>query len=792
MPPVERDRDTTMNADTAGSRSGIALVIVLGLMSVMVVLAIAFITGMRTERLAARNYKDTTVAREMIHVGLTRAAIDLDNDQYTNRWMYLNLSSEAFPSKPIPDLAVNKSICSDIVTEYGRSNMPLSLWASALPVANSVRWAHIRENGTAGRAIGRYAYLAVNCSGFLDANRQHDNYPVVNVRMYGSNCNEVAWGQPDIATVFPELRNGYGDRLARGRMDGSVRTYGTGPRQFRRAETVPDLWIAGRYGYDANYPLNLFPQNLFVFSHFPSGGWYDSGTIQTQICVGGNITTITRDRASIAQEFSRMFTRASIAPHAGDADFAARNLEDYLDSDYIPGGVNGGLLAVGANCNNFCTEPVPMINEIAIHSELTSGDPGRITINYMIELWYPFEGVTNPNSYEVCISSALVGQGYGPLDRATARANGPWTRSRYEPVRLRQTARLQTNMPLRIDFSEIAVRTTGDEGAPFVDRVTGGGVGSPTVIQMPWSTYMSDSTARPAYTEWQVNDPRINFHMKPDNPPGTSWSRSARPESAWRLARNPKQEAAPSSLGRQNDGIPGEFTRPGAPGFMEMHVRNRDNLTVLGEMGLLLFSATRPWQTIALIDPPANQGLERALRVYDHFNVSTNTQRGIVNLNTFNAPSLASIFVNEPVQRWPGEGGTAPTRLSTAQALALGREIIARRRMYPGGLTNRSDIAILRDAFTGVLGSYDEPQLEGIVRNSGQLFDTRQNLFLVYLAGQAVQDNNRDGIADLDPYDRQDVVLANQRALALLWRDPWPDAQGRNKCFIRWFRWMEE
>ena len=53
-------------------RSGIALVMVLGVLSLMVLMAVSFAISMRTERVAAGNQLDTVRVRQLAQVGLVR------------------------------------------------------------------------------------------------------------------------------------------------------------------------------------------------------------------------------------------------------------------------------------------------------------------------------------------------------------------------------------------------------------------------------------------------------------------------------------------------------------------------------------------------------------------------------------------------------------------------------------------------------------------------------------------------------------------------------------------------
>jgi len=67
---------------------------------------------------------------------------------------------------------------------------------------------------------------------------------------------------------------------------------------------------------------------------------------------------------------------------------------------------------------------------------------------------------------------------------------------------------------------------------------------------------------------------------------------------------------------------------------------------------------------------------------------------------------------------------------------------------------------------------------ESIVRNSAGLFAPRQQLFTVLLNAQVLQDNSTN-------------VLAEQRGVGLVWRDPYP-VNGRHEIRVRNFRWLTE
>ena len=65
--------------NTHSQREGIALIAVLGFLSILILMAIAFLMNMRTERLVAETAKDDVQTRQLLH-GALAAAMDDVND----------------------------------------------------------------------------------------------------------------------------------------------------------------------------------------------------------------------------------------------------------------------------------------------------------------------------------------------------------------------------------------------------------------------------------------------------------------------------------------------------------------------------------------------------------------------------------------------------------------------------------------------------------------------------------------------------------------------------------------
>ena len=190
------------------SASGSALVIVLGMLSVLMLMSIAFTTFMRTEHAGATNLKNGLVAKQALSTAIARVtdAIDLSID--------VPVDGEPFPAVPVwpePWLASSSSLTNDFLQsaalapterpgaqvlnyEMSRYLTPaqISLVRSAkvdwAPIYASVGNGTIQKDrgsglsgqkvnlyGSLGRpandsVVGRYAFLVLPTTGLLDLN----------------------------------------------------------------------------------------------------------------------------------------------------------------------------------------------------------------------------------------------------------------------------------------------------------------------------------------------------------------------------------------------------------------------------------------------------------------------------------------------------------------------------------------------------------------------------------------------------------------------------------------------
>jgi hypothetical protein len=131
-------------------------------------------------------------------------------------------------------------------------------------------------------------------------------------------------------------------------------------------------------------------------------------------------------------------------------------------------------------------------------------------------------------------------------------------------------------------------------------------------------------------------------------------------------------------------------------------------------------------------------------------------------------------------------------------------EISTNKGMYGSNVFDSSAGWVTTGAFKegGTLsmtpGPYqlDNNQKEAIIRNSYRLFNPNQNLFTIVLIAQAINDQP-DGMGNYGTYGNEDTIVGEKRAVALVWRDPFPDlpsppGSGRHEMFVRTFKYLNE
>jgi len=792
---MDKETNITLSSST-DRRRGIALIIVLGMLSVMMVLAVAFAISMRTERIVAGNHLEVVRSRQLVYAALARALRDIDQDltrynteaypaQWSTRTVNLgtrnavnlytgevvNLLTKAsldccgkFPS---PGKVMDKSggwmVDSNAYWSPGALDDPLlwppnGVWVESSNDSGTVQnnttntitaqsdgggpmdwgeWYRIRDPALPQWmpvGAGRIAYLIVNVSGLLDANFVGKT---PEDRGVGSNVHDIVLSDlSDVvnADAFVQDRDQYTN----------VGLYET---MFELKENNSGFVPTG-------------PRNFHTYARAPSE--IDG---QLPALVSGTAGDLSGREADIKAAFER----AHFAP---DADVLAEilyaNLIDYVDADSVPGSAVGSI-------DGPYVEMIPMINEVRITNEVTDTDgnlSGYLTV--WIECAYPF--VRSPGGqfeleFTVNVDAAALPPGvvFSPAMPFT------FTSGQFMPVP-------ESYTPFRFTFTvsgpnpgagglrytvdiDARIRSSGSE----VDRIPTLSLG---ILLPPVPTGGTVGTA----VGRDVIDPRLNWTDQ-------QWANN----SPWHYYSTMGNINSNAILFLSNN-------QYGCDGDTRMHAANQP-LRSLGELGYLFSpgqsydrvpadlqpesNESYPWRTIRLYD----YGNGQWDRVLDHFALEEGASfKGRVNPNSEVGEALRAVFDQMPLDSYPGG---AATLLSWANTLYLADAIQACTWTNP--VVRLSELG-RRDVATNVfstLGTNSVPseiEKESFYRNSVELLHPRQNLFLILLAAQTVTDPERYG----------SVPRTDQRALAVVWRDPLPDSDGHHPCFVRWFTWLKK
>ncbi|MCF7838462.1 MAG: hypothetical protein K9N49_07505 [Candidatus Marinimicrobia bacterium] len=487
MNPAQRKSDP---------RSGIALIIVIGFLSVLVILGVGFAIAMRTERLTSRYFAEDVNARHLIPRAL-HTAMEMIDTQYAGA-MYIptwNSGSTwaGYRSGGAGELVTNPPFASS------------SYFTSAIPTAvrstsqwGQARWVEITSGVGAdpNEVIGRIACVADDLSGLVDANYIGiTNIPGVNRAIHIEPTT--------LLSEFSDPANV--SRFIARRLPGHA-------QPITRFEDVADIWIEGLHSYPAGSTrfLRSQPDSLVAYSHAPNGFW-DGATVQSRAYIGTNSAQLSANKAEIVAALMAGGLDAT------QADNTHINLLDYLDSADVP---QGGV-------GHPHHEATPLINEFQVQvTSVAVPDPGGVnpptydlSATIQVELFYPY--VTDePGPYELQVFWQPQ-NGVPPfgVDSRMGAISGSWSFNDYRNVALPAWVRNFPSEPLHHYFYVVLRR-----GANPVDQA--GAPGN--------SGFLLGATA--GTVGYQVRDPRFNWDVTPAanqwQSPGGSTLDPANPENS--------------------------------------------------------------------------------------------------------------------------------------------------------------------------------------------------------------------------------------------------------------------
>ena len=736
MPAPERRRE----------KSGMALVIVLGVLSVMLIMAMSFTIIMRTERTASANRIDDMRLRHMLETALARAAAHIAADlvdENTNRlvyppWLVLPSPTNSFTNYGsiglFPEDFTNPVTATFPIDTYNniqkkwnttwyvnnglvyrvpnpfpnkyrpnfRNDMtnyvPGALRAEAEINNTNMYWqpvsfvntigaylGNVQSSMTVTTVVGRVAYMVLNCSGLWDANYVGglSNSIAPYLRQSGANVREV-----DLNSFSPEITNATQFLLQRA---GDV-----------RYDSVHDL---------VENNLGNSPSNLFVYSYARTGYWDSASSCVTGALYLGTDADIAGAKSQVVEAFNKC--GLSVA----QSGWAYTNLMAYFN-------------------------PYPFVTEICIENFITfTPSPVKYVLNteVFLELWWPYPSETwDPASNKVNVAVTFLdgNEGRRP-DNYTMTENAVTVNpdSPFKYITIKWSKDCGPASPnynrARIDYQIFSPRS----GLPVFNN---------SVVVNLAGSWAGDS---PRHGSMEVVDPR--FAGDP------AWWRNRAG-----LSTNVNQAKGDFRANPANAAIVDDWDDWDGIGCS-----TTNRLLTLGELGFIAYA---PWQTINLTN-------SNHAKVFDVFRLDQQTNyHGLFNPNSSNRDALASAFANMPVDYYAGQPVAAGKRLDLVKARLIADNIIANGPYN----TNMSDLAKrvmwTNSAFSSICT--DKPTREALIRNSFGLFNVRQNVFEILLAAEAA---GVDGRFALRP--------VRSRAVAIVWRDPYT-----GRMFLRSIKYLRD
>lgn len=823
-------------------RRGVALIIVLGFLSIMIVMAVAFLTQARVERQVADSTLEAMRGRQLLRTAVYAAMNDY-SVELANSGLVMpptNSDYDVFVSVPP---AANFGLAGrkigqdnvDLLVGEVESWIPQRYYTNAPyyardTVTNEAQWILVREDPTTAqpsRILGRYAYVCFDQSGGIDANliardpnvagsdgRTASNRVRRSARQVPMNLlpetvdasqfksYRAGWKGFDSLYALIKLTDGYPND---GNLNSCVRW------QPERKECVPGPGLA------SNLVSDLVPFSLSVYR----GGRFDSGTstwTPPVLCGGAPWDNVLNP---ITGQFAGNWK-----------EWIEDAINDYTNKNSkIPAGVDYPS-----------PKNVPMFNEINATCrlfEIPTVDPQwstyELEVRLTFEFWYPFPSDDNKNPGNFQMPAPTVGG--NPL------ATGPdqvWLKTTLQvpafpagfPVGLLAgvspgalsveadynkgkpyTPAGSSNFAYRLPVNPMPA--AGYPGAPApnllpstvsipglqlkVENITishpiyltgaGGNADmiSEGLLLSPTPMMLVPGAAAPVPRVLEVTDPRLN-HL-----PGQ-----------WVLQPSP-------SLNAQNKwdaAMEAKFLAEGT----NMYCRNGPMVTP-AELGFI--STGKAWETIDICTPAAAGKSFNNLGVLDRLVADTNLYaswvsnkvfytNGTINLNTRSSNVLAACFVDLTRHEVPGVAVDGPDGISANPiepevAFELAKSILAANttgKLGQGAFETGTDWvrcdAMQQGGSLAAMG-LNNNQREALVRNTWGLFSPDNSLFTVVAVAQAI----KEAPASVDPVgvfnENFDMITGERRAVVLVWRDPFKNGGNlHHEMFPRMFRYLND
>jgi len=720
-------------------RSGVAVIIVLGMLALLMIMGVAFSVSMRVERRSAGNYSHSVSTKNLVWAGLA-SAIDRIEDE---------VGDDMFPDFDIVESDYSASDMSYVMLGRGEAldYIPGAFTNSAKKIKSgwstfNVTW---RNGGIRSTNIpGRYAYLILNCSDFIDA-----NYAGGTNRLGGIGSQEL---QLDTIMGGSNPQDLFENR------DYDI-----------RYETLQEMnaIIGNEIG-------RTFTNNdLVVYSRYPGG----SG----RFFIGGNQAELMAKKGDIKKHLETAVSGAA------DYEFMFNSLIDYIDEDSVPFALDEAY-----------TERIPMINEVIVHRFQLKRNQSTAVLRrpeISFELAYPFveesdesfniqmdvtvEIHDNPITTNVVLNySVLTNTTAGEIAESYNRNVFSFSDETFD---------MTNTLSLSVDFEikgKVIISGGADDGE-IVDEVPSpyAGKGLEIKFNAGKNTFRVDRTHN-TQPSLECIDPRSNWD--------TVKNGEKLDKQQWLMCTDAdlNTERELNSAAKRWFASPRYNRNLGFETNLQLRVSNKGHLESVGELSNLLRRShlRMRYNTLRLYDYSANKRAKRD-RVFEEFTVVTNNViRGSVNINSPFSEMISPAFVDVPL-KYPESFSDSHNNQDKLGDSAVLDDILDKliSNRPAGGYTNLAGICTFdwRKAIPS-LSSRSDFEVESIITHTYGLLGIRQNLFAIIIAASPVT----TGMGEFARTTKEVSALGSKRAIAYVWRDPVPDKNGRHKCFVQFFKWL--
>jgi hypothetical protein len=424
----------------------------------------------------------------------------------------------------------------------------------------------------------------------------------------------------------------------------------------------------------------------------------------------------------------------------------------------------------------------PMINEIAVHSLMTTNSAGyELVIELEFECWNPFVwfgGMGQDFNYRSQIQYALRTRGgnfsFPAGSGATGSAAGGWRLEKpcenvfltdwkenrfqvgYATLVMTAPAGNDPVAPeMQIEFVRYWSAGPGRfSGNPLQFLVDQAPVPSGSA---PYVSILSQSVGSSRVVSFQTDDPRLNY--------------------IW-LDHWEKKEGS-VTVGNQNEDMltvdedyKDKSTTMFLPGnrYQETGQPLYVLLKNLSELGHLLYDEQKPWQTIPLVG-------KNALPVFEYFTLETNDVPGAIgriNVNTHDSEVLSTVLGDIEVVDFPDAEDAVTVQVDDETALKLADVLKGKNKMTVFESLRETSY----DEIMQATGLQNKWAVDCLIGRFYRLLGARQNTFVILVAAQAVKDGSAD-------------VLGEKAAVFYVWRDPRLNSNEKHEYKVLFFKILE-